>query len=88
MNHSPARPEFVQPYNTLKQAQDLNISIRKEHSTADSLHRPNVIPPLDQREDLRNSTVIGTALDVEKYDNDSITTRCVPIQRETPPTCS
>ena len=90
MNHSPATPEFVQPssYTTLKQSQDPNISIRKKHSTTDSLHQPNVVPLLDKHQDVRNSTEIRTALDIEKYDNDSITTRFVPIQRETPPTCS
>ena len=84
VNGSPARPEFIQPYTTLKQAQDLDISIRKKHSPTDSLHQLSVVPPFDQPQDVLNSTEIRTAQDIEKCDNDSIT-RCVPIQEETPP---
>jgi hypothetical protein len=91
VNGYPVGPEFVQPHTTLKQGQDLNISISQEHSSTgrasgiSSLHQPNVVTPLAQRQNVRNSTEIWTALrDREKYRNDSIT-RCVPIQGETPP---
>ena len=50
--------------------------------SSSSRHQPNVVPPLAQLHNERNSTEIRTTLrDIEKDSNGCIT-RCVPIQGE------
>ena len=79
------KPEFVQRHTTVKQVQDRNISINKQSTAGragwiSSRSQSNIVPPLAQRKNVRNSTEIRTALsDIEKYCNDSIS-RCVPIK--------
>jgi hypothetical protein len=85
-NGCSVNPVFVQPHTDPKQVQDRNISINKELSTTgraggiSTRNQPNVVPPLAQHQNVRNSTLATTT-----SLNDSITsTRCVPIQGENP----